>query len=699
MAAAVPTPPERFLDAATRSFDDNAELQVIARREFEAMLDPSARDAAEEAAERLDAVDQSARPSLRRYLAGVVATISLLIAGWTTWGIYQDWEKLRWFDGDWDEKVAIEWIQTLPAKDQLILIGDPDAPTPKDRMKKLWESDPDNVVYFAEYARESLRLSKELPPNFAEIAARLDPQNGYFVLLQANHPKLPDSVKHKALPKTRKLGDPPQLSEWEIVDAARWQASLDTLRRATSMPVLQSYGSDMVKQQVSLLPPPSDMMSLAPRLQYILGRAGGSPDFRLWPVVAAKAEDCLKQGDREGLLQLRRDWDRLIIASVSETHPTMLKMMIYRSFAGGPLDNFIASAEGLGLTEEAALLQKRREQLSRENSPVRRAMSDDEMKQHFVNHAGYLKADSTSHRLPSDEDLKPGRLAEYEWFVRMGALAAWIVLALASLLVWSYRFRAGGPARRIAARLKDLVTGSDRFWIAAAGIGLPLLFVYAGTYLTPLAARDWSISFHGGTVCVGQLLALLFLIFLLPISIARVVVGKRAAWLGLKSGAGVGGWLAVAACVAAWGLFGISQLLAGPQGLLEDSRSSGFMMGDVFQLDPEKARGPGAIWLWTAEGLLAVSLLYLLVEAARSVFSKHQHVIRRAILARLILPSYLTGLMAFSMAMPLHHTVERHWVSRDELLRITPTNNGLPPLETELALMDRAQLLEALSPP
>ena len=41
MAAAVSNPSERFLDAATRSFGDNAELQIIARRELETMLDPA----------------------------------------------------------------------------------------------------------------------------------------------------------------------------------------------------------------------------------------------------------------------------------------------------------------------------------------------------------------------------------------------------------------------------------------------------------------------------------------------------------------------------------------------------------------------------------------------------------------------------------------------------------------------------------
>jgi hypothetical protein len=699
MTAAVPNPPERFLNAATRTFGDNAELQVIAHRELDAMLDLSASDAAEKATKRLDAVDQQKHPRLMRYLAGVVAVVSLLIAGWTTWGIYRDWDELRWFDGDWDNKVATEWIRTLPPTDQLILNGDPDAFSPAEGMKKLWESDPDNAVYFAEYARQSLKSSKTLPSDFPKIATRLDPDNGYFLTLQAGDPVSPHCVEQKIPAKPVKPRDPSYVPEWQINDEAKWQASLELLRRASSMPVYKSYSSEITRQRLELLPPPTDVMSYAPRFQYLFVMAADFPDFSLSPIISAKAEDCLKQVDREGLLQLRRDWDRLITASVSDAHPTMMSMMIYRSIARGPLNNFIATAEGLGLAEEAALLRKRREQLLPENSPVRQAIENEAMKRDFAHHAGFLKGDSTSHRLPADEELKPGRLAEYEWFDRLGALAAWIVLALVSFLVWSYRFRAGGPARRIAGRLKDLVTERDRFRIAAAGIGLPLLFVCACTYLTPLAARDWSISVHGGTVCVGQLLSSLFLVLLLPPLIARGILAKRAGWLGLKSGASVGGWIAVAASVVAWALFGVAQLVAGPEGLLKGSEASGFQMGNFFELDPERAHGPGAIWLWTAEGLLALSLLYLLIVAARSVFSKQRHLLRRSILARLILPAYLTGMAALSVAMPLHHAAERYWVARDTLTRMTPANNGLHALEAELALIDRAQLLKALATP
>jgi hypothetical protein len=155
----------------------------------------------------------------------------------------------------------------------------------------------------------------------------------------------------------------------------------------------------------------------------------------------------------------------------------------------------------------------------------------------------------------------------------------------------------------------------------------------------------------------------------------------------------------VAACAVAWVLFGVAQIEAGPDGLLRGSDSSGFGFGHFFELNPERARGPGAIWLWTAEGLLAFSLLYLLASAARSVFSRHRHLLRRSILGRLLLPAYLTGLLVFAVAMPLHHAAERHWVARDELLHIAPANHGLPALEAELARLDRAQLLEVLGAP
>ncbi|RYD61778.1 MAG: hypothetical protein EOP83_16225, partial [Verrucomicrobiaceae bacterium] len=506
----MPTPPERFLDAATRTFGDNAELQVIARRELETMLDPSSDDAAEEAAKRFDTLDHSPHPRLKRYLAGAVAAISLLIAGWTAWGIYQDWDELRWFD-DWGDGVAIDWVRTLPPADQLILLGSRDATTLEGSMKDLWDSDPGNPSYFADYARSDIRTLRKLPPGFAEIASRIDPDNGYFHLIQAGDSLPPQCVDYKAPAKRRKAGDPPEASQWLIVDQERFQASLDMIRQAASMPAFRSYEADLMKQRIALLPPPDDLMSLAPRFQYVFGLKNGLMDYYVSSIVAAKAEDCLKQNDREGVLQLRRDWDRLISASVSQAHPTMFTMLVHRGMAASPLENFIASAEGLGLTEEATMLRERRENMSRANSPIRLAIDDEATKRHLNDHAGFLRGSTFSHRIPADEELKPGRLAEYEWFGRIGSLVAWLLLALTSLLVWAYRFRAGGPAKRISRRLKDLVTARDHLWIIGAGIGLPLLFCYIGTYLTPLSARDWSISVHGGTVPVGQLLASLLL--------------------------------------------------------------------------------------------------------------------------------------------------------------------------------------------
>jgi hypothetical protein len=696
----MPDPVESFLVAATRSFGDNAELQIIARRELEAMLDPAAEHAAEDAAKRFDAVDAQSHPLWKRYLPGIVAALSLLLAGWTAWGIYRDWDELQWLDdGGGSDEVVVDWIRTLPPADQLILLGDPDALTLDGDMKKLWESDPENPAYFAEYTRATLKNSKKLPPRFTEIATGIDPDNGYFLLLQGYDPGYPGFVDSKKPATRRKPGDPPQVTEWQINDPVKWQESLDLIRRAAAMPVYKSYAEDLARQRVGLFPPPTDLMSLAPRFQYLFSMRNGAPDPRFASIVAAKAEDCLKQNDREGLLQLRRDWDRLVTASLADVQSTIMAMVMHRSLAGIPLENFIASAEGLGLTDEAAMLRARREPLSRDNSPLFRTFRDDAMRQHLANHGGYLKGSSYSNRLPSVEELKPGRLAEYEWFGRFGALAAWLVLALASVLVWSYRFRTAGTARQIARRLMELLPESDRFLIAAVGVGLPMLLAYAGTYLTPLGARDWSISVHGGTVPLGQLIALLLLVILLPLSLARVMLRKRAGWLGLKAGACYGGWIAVAACIAAWVLFGVAQLVAGPDGLLRDSGSSGIGAADFFELDPERAEGSGAIWLWTAEGLLAFSLLYLLIAAARSLFSKHRHLLRRALLGRLILPAYLLGMLAFAILMPLHHAAERHWVARDELLRLAPANHGLPALEAELARLDRAQLLKALGTP
>ncbi len=699
----MPDPADAFLAAAVRSFDDNAELQVIARREWAETIakSPEAPDSFEEATRRFDEVYRRGGRRWDSWAVGAVVLISLLLAAWTAFGINRQWDELICFaEGGMasGEDVFLEkWIAGRTPAEQLLLVGDPDADSLEEQLEALWDSDPENPAYFGEYARACLSDSKQLPADFAETAARIDPGNGYFPLLEVMA-QPSDCVEQRVQP--RKRGEPWPVPQWDIVNESAYRAVLSLLDRANSMPRFESYESELMARRVPLLPPATDTLSLVPRFQYVFGRKSGFVGyFQVLSAVSAKAEECLQQGDREGFLRLRQAWDKFLARHIPEVHPTMFAMVVWRGIASAPQQNFIAAAEGLGLVEEAATLRERSEGLSKDRSPVRIAMNNEPVKSRLANHGGYLEGSSFSHQVPSMEELRPGRLAEYEWFGRVGALGAWVSLVLAGVLVWSYRFRSGGPVRRMARRLGDLVREKDQAGIIAAGIGLPLLLGYAVTYLTPLGARDWSFPTHGGMIPIGQLLSMVVLMLLLPVLIAKIALDRRAGWAGVGFRPRWSDWVMIASAAVALLLFGMAQQMAGSNGLRESSDNVGFGAGSFFDLDPTRTRSPGSIWLWTATGLLAVSMIYLLIGAVRSIFSRREHLVRRSILARLTLPAYAAAMLCFAVAMPLHHAAERYWVGRDTLLQLTPENDGLPALEAEVARQDRRQLLEALGNP
>lgn len=95
---------EAFLGTVVRAFADDAELQILARRELAGSLVESGGKgiSLEAARQRLDAVD-AGRRHWRRWGIAATSLISLMLAVWTAWGFYRQRDEILWFKGlsDW----------------------------------------------------------------------------------------------------------------------------------------------------------------------------------------------------------------------------------------------------------------------------------------------------------------------------------------------------------------------------------------------------------------------------------------------------------------------------------------------------------------------------------------------------------------------------------------------------------------------
>lgn len=686
-------PDDAFLDAAVRAFDDNAELQVIARRELEEALHhaPDRGEPLDALARRFDSVPR--RRS--RLVLAAVAVVSLALTAWTVAGLFAQRDEFLWLRGmmawDFHEIPADTITRGLSPQDRLLLMGDPGA-SPGDRMKLLWQSDPANPAYLAEHARWQVKEEKTLPPELLAEALRLEPDNGYMHYLAAIA-EAPGAVESVDVP--RKRGQPRPLETYEIRDETKWRKTLDHLHAAAMAPRFEGFETQLLKQRLPLLPATDDILSLSPKCHYLFGNSiVNVHGLQFYEVICAQAQECLKQGDRGGLLKLAESWDRVVGRLMDNGRPTLMTVIILRSNARTPLDHFIAAAEGLELPDMAERLRERKEQLSSDHSPFRRAMNFEEGKRQASLYGSLFKQTTFPLEMPREEDLRPGRLAEYALMDRVAAIAGWGVLVVAAAVAALYRFRGSALVRRLSGRLAELAAPRDLVRVAAAGVVLPFLLALAVIHFTPLGGRAWSLSSQGGSILGGQLAAVLLVMLLLPPVIARGLLDRRAGRVGLTAGRPIAGWLAVTAAAAALPVFGMAQWVMIPEPLMA---GGDFLSGRaMIELDPDRASDPGNRWLWAGIGLLAIAILLGIAGLVRSIFTRRSHLLRRLVQARLVFPSYLAGTLLFALAMPAYHAVERHWFARDATLTFLPENWGLTPAEAELVRQEVAQIREVL---
>ena len=341
----MPDPADAFLDAAVRSFDDNAELQMIARRELEEAIrsSPDQGDSLNTLQRRFDEAD--ARPRPRAGIGNIViAIVSLAVFGGSIAMLLAKRDEILWLRGmtsfDVQEMPPEKIARGLAPADRLLLLGDPDASPSGDRMRSLWQSEPANPAYLAEHARWQVKEEKALAQELFDEALQLEPDNGYIHYLAA---VVGASRCVEEMAEPRERGKPRPLATFKIVDEARWQRVLDHLHAATAATRFEGYDRKLLHQRLKLLPEPEDILSLAPTCDYLFGSGSMNVNgFALPELVSAKAQECLKQGDRDGFLKLMKSWDHLVTRLLETDRPTFAQ---YDGVAGlGQEDRWITSS-------------------------------------------------------------------------------------------------------------------------------------------------------------------------------------------------------------------------------------------------------------------------------------------------------------------------------------------------------------------
>lgn len=689
---------ERLIQAVVRPLE-NAELQVAAERELRESMKHaegfSPAGSTDEFIRRLSA------PPTRRgvWICVAMAMVSIVMAGYGLWGVFRDreWIELTGEIMPFPNREVTEErvVKGLSESDRRLFLGDTSQSDLTQRWEGAWRSQPDRIDLFQQYASIHLKEKETLPPGFREIVDRLDPGNGYFSMMEAGAGGRTIVDPHQGPPLRAPGPVPPQ--SWVVKDRGKLEKALVHLERAAVAPRFHSHSKELLQASLALLSRPTDSTDRFVRNFYFGIQSSGMSDFLLLAyIVGAKAELCAKEGDVEGFHRLVSTWESLESRFYQQLEPfSAMNFILGQTLSTQVRENMVATAGILRLTAEMERIHETSLKLKQLRKERRESILRVQQGGVIEEHGSYLLSSMAileSYRPESEPDveeteMRAGRLADYALADRLGALAAWMLLIPAVLFSVLYRFRSGALCRVLSSRLKALLTRGDHLVIIVSCIA-PLLALIVLSQ-TPLGGRQWNPAVHGLTIPTGQLLATVLLMILLPVIAARRRLRVRGAALGWKGARAWSDWLAVICSIGAFIVLGMASFLEGADG---GRHFFGETVG--FKLNPSDAIPPFEAWLMTATGLLLLAVISIAARPVIAIFSSRAKALPRAVLSRALVPAYLTGMLALAISIPIHHAIEKHWITRDHLMEITPESVPLSVYESKIAIAGKKEFLK-----
>lgn len=648
----MPDPAERFIAAATAPLADNAELQMTAEAELRdafanGILDPKRAEGAAQILERKQ------RPGfLRRLLYGTVILVSL----WALAITGRDY--LRWKTACGTLFGVDDWINIhLPGipfvkgppmaepgifgkikpADQLLLFGDLQVP-PAVRYQSLSKRNPEDAAAYAEDAKQKYAWQK-FPADFLDRADELDPDNGWFRYFAAG----------VAASESVQAIDAKGGTEYRIKDPARFADAIRLMEEAAAEPKFDSYRREMLLRRLKVLPPGEDALGRLFAHEYVVTE-GPNDHFvhrQVAQAVGAKAREMLTAGDATGLSKLCKTWDLLARRVMDNAASTMPDVLWARIVVTEPPPRELAiAARGLGLETEAKRYEARASAIAARRTP-HPAFAGWET----VNDHGSIR-ERRSWWLPlppppfTDEELKPGRMADHAFVDRMIACAGWAVCLLFAALAAGCRFFRGRGARLLSLSLSRLAGMYDQAWITGAGVVLPFAIHFASRHLEGLAGLRWCIIYSTPGHLLGSDAALA-LMLALPVAMAQWRLARH-----LTGRSGPLWWtlpraIILLAALAVW-IFTCVRGDVGAEALPPGAWEAGLVITACCALHPVLA------------GLFTI------------LCRPWRHALAALALSRMLVPAYLCGALLAAAASLLWHAEEKAWIGRDALTRIDP---------------------------
>jgi hypothetical protein len=668
-----------LIEAVTEPLAANAERRMAARAFLGEKFD-AAHPGVDEATARIAAAGKRKFTGLCKMLPWALAALALAAV------VFTHASTFRFAKAVYDFDLFEPWEKpALPAgltEEQRLLLGDP-ALDDLEQKRRLHLHARENPAYFAEYAQAYVSAKSTLPPDYLETAARIAPNNAFFLYLAAGQIG-GDSYKknfsrgvNKAPPRYVdgiRLSPPPRESEYDIEDAAAFGEALAMIGKAAALPGYETHTNSMTAARVRLLPN-RNMAEFGRGLIYGYGSiASGVISLRkVADLMSIRAGQLSKGGSKEEFIALAKQRDALIAHLGGNPDSNLVGELVYSVIASATPTNFHFAAERLGLTDLAETYKKESDAFMEERD--RRMIHGKKDEDPFpVQRASAL----TSLSLPmvarqvaspppvSESDFAPMRMAEHELLGGLGLLSVALLIPLAALLVFFFRFIATPMISVPAKRMGGVLGMADWVWVTGLGVVLPILFYLIVTRLTPLGGREYGASYFLFLFPGVQLVALLLSLLIAPAVAVRWRLGKRLAPFGFGDRFTVPLALAVLAMIVVWSLAALP--------FVERFGMERRMMLAALAAPP------------------ALCLALIFANALRSILGKPAARLAQCAAAVAVLPAYPIAIILLCALTPIHSAGEKRWLAKETLLRIDPDAPDLGAYEFKVAAQKRREI-------
>ena len=544
--------------------------------------------------------------------------------------------------------------------------------------RELWESDPQNRIYYAEFVSHDVAGQSNLSNEHArqqalttlETARTLDPDNARYDYLRAailleGACDVHTEQGEKGPDGQRGLGT----ISWEIRDRSRVDQAMAHLQSGLGKPEFRRYGKEMLALRLAAMGPADRLLQRIERIA--LSAAALLPDLaklrELARVAYLYGDTLAAAGQVEAARPYLDAWKTLTVQLNADTW-TLIDCLVVSAIANGFPEHCARVYDRLGLAGEAARTRHAGEVLGRPGKEWRERRNDPAAKAANLEHekemrlyAGILTSVllPALNEWPTRQEYDASRRLEYAVAMQAGLtlLSAALLVVMLACLVISLRWRFLSDGAAIPILL--LPDWRRALRLLVLGVLLPLALFAALVLCVPGGGQSYSAR-AGMHRVLAEFLLLTVAILLLPAWLAVREARRRCRELGL----------ACPRSAAAWGLV---PLLLGCAAVAA-----------VWWVPPRPER-PCDVGL----AIIAATALILVVTAlAAALFlllANARHGLYCGTVARSLIPLFAAGVIVLCLsARPALLQAERRCIAADTILLTAPDEVGFSRIETKL---------------